>query len=122
MLKLPEIVINDVQTHTLSGTLSQSRKQTRAEKCYTNMDSISKLRDNTIKPMAKTTSATDNIFNDMPNVFSITDDILVVGYENDGRDHDETVQKVLQRYRKVNLKLNKDSVISGAHLSHSLER
>ena len=44
----------------------------------------------------------------MPDVFVFTDDILVVGYEGDGRDHDETVQKVLQRYRKVNLKLNKD--------------
>ena len=48
------------------------------------------------------------IFNDMPNVFGITDDTVVVGYEDDGRDHDDTVQKVLQRCRKVNLKLNKD--------------
>ena len=44
----------------------------------------------------------------MPNVFGITDDILVVGYEGDGSDHEDTVQKVLQRSRKVNLKLNKD--------------
>ena len=50
----------------------------------------------------------DEIFNDMPNVFGITDDILVVGYEDDGRDHDEAVQKVLQRCRKDKLKLNKD--------------
>ena len=33
----------------------------------------------------------DEIFNDMPNVFGITDDILVVGYDDDGRDHSETV-------------------------------
>ena len=39
----------------------------------------------------------DEIFNDMPNVFGIADDILVVGYDNDGRDHYKTVQKVLQR-------------------------
>ena len=44
----------------------------------------------------------------MPNVFGIADDILVEGYANDDRDHNESVQKVLQRYRKVNLKLNKD--------------
>ena len=44
----------------------------------------------------------------MPNIFDITDDILVVGHEDDGRDHDDTVQKVLQRCRKVSLKLNKD--------------
>ena len=52
-------------------------------------------------------------------VFDIADDILEVGYEDDGRDHDETVQRVLQRCRKVNLKL-KISVISGVHLSHSM--
>ena len=37
----------------------------------------------------------DEIFNDMPNIFGIVDDILVTGYEADGRDHDETVQRVL---------------------------
>ena len=50
----------------------------------------------------------DEIFNDMSNVFGITDDVLVVGYEDDGKDPDETMQKVLQRCREVNLKLNKD--------------
>ena len=44
----------------------------------------------------------------MPNVFGIADDVLVVGYEDNGKDHDETLQKVLQRCREVNLKLNKD--------------
>ena len=48
----------------------------------------------------------DEIFNDMPNVLGIADYILAVGYDDDGRDHDETMQKVLQRCRKVNLKLN----------------
>ena len=42
----------------------------------------------------------DEIFKDMPNVFGIADDILVAGYEADGRDHDKTVQRVLQRCRK----------------------
>ena len=50
----------------------------------------------------------DEIFKDMSNVFGIADDILVAGYEADSRDHDETVQRVLQRCRQVNLKLNKD--------------
>ena len=49
----------------------------------------------------------DEIFKDMPNVFGIADDILVAEYEADGRDHDKTIQRVLQRCRKVNLKLNK---------------
>ena len=41
-------------------------------------------------------------------MFGIADDILVVGYDDDGRDHDKTVWKVLQRWSKVILKLNKD--------------
>ena len=38
----------------------------------------------------------DKIFNDMPNVFGIADDILVVGYEKDGADHNEAVYSVLK--------------------------
>ena len=44
----------------------------------------------------------------MPNVFGIIDDILVVRYDDDGRDHGKTVWKLLQRCSEVNLKLNKD--------------
>ena len=33
----------------------------------------------------------DDIFNDMPNVFGIADDILVIGYDKDGADHDKAV-------------------------------
>ena len=36
----------------------------------------------------------DEIFNDMPNVFGIADDILVIGYDIDGQDHVKTVYKV----------------------------
>ena len=50
----------------------------------------------------------DKIFSDMPNVFSIVDAILVVGYADDGTDHDAMVHKVLQGCKEVNLKLNKD--------------
>ena len=45
-------------------------------------------------------------FNDMPNVFGIADDILVIGYNKDGADHDEAVYKVLKWCQDVNLKLN----------------
>ena len=62
----------------------------------------------------------DKIFNDMPNVFGIADDILVIGYDKEGKDHDEAVYNVLRWCREVNLKLNKDSVISGVHPYHSL--
>ena len=50
----------------------------------------------------------DEIFNDMPNVFGIADDILVIGYNKDGADHDEAVYNVLRWFQDVNLKLNKE--------------
>ena len=31
----------------------------------------------------------DEMFKNSPNVFGIADDILVVGYDTDGKDHDE---------------------------------
>ena len=43
----------------------------------------------------------------MPNVFGIADDILVIGYNEDGEDHDEAVHKVLGQCKEVNIKLNK---------------
>ena len=50
----------------------------------------------------------DEIFSDIPNMFGITDNILVTGYDKDGVDHDTVVHKVLQWCAKVNLKLNKE--------------
>ena len=50
----------------------------------------------------------NEIFKDLPNVFGIADDILVNGYDSDGKDHDETLQQVLQICRYVNLKLKQD--------------
>ena len=49
----------------------------------------------------------DKIFNDMPNVFDIADNILVIGYDKDGADHDKAVYKVLKQCQDVNIKLNK---------------
>ena len=50
----------------------------------------------------------DKIFNHMPNVFGIADDILVIGYDKDGADHDEAVYNVLRQCQDINLKLNKE--------------
>ena len=50
----------------------------------------------------------DKIFNDIPNVFGIADNILVIGYDKDGEDHDKAVYNVLSQCQDVNLKLNKD--------------
>ena len=38
----------------------------------------------------------DILFSDMPNLFSIADDILIAGLNEWGNDHDETLRKVLQ--------------------------
>ena len=50
----------------------------------------------------------DEIFSDMPNILGIADDILVIGYNDNGTDHDTAVCKVLWRFKEVNLKLNKE--------------
>ena len=50
----------------------------------------------------------DKIFNDMLNVFGIADDILVIGCDKDGEDHEEAVWGMLRQCQEVNLKLNKD--------------
>ena len=36
----------------------------------------------------------DEIFNNIPNIFGIADDILVIGYNEDGADHDEVVYNI----------------------------
>ena len=38
----------------------------------------------------------DEIFNDIPNVFGIADDILVIGYNKNRADHDKAVYSVLR--------------------------
>ena len=50
----------------------------------------------------------DEIFSDMPNIFGILDDILFMGYDGNGAEHDVAVHKVLQRCEEVNVKLNKE--------------
>ena len=50
----------------------------------------------------------DKLFNEMPNIFGIVGDNLIIGYDNDGTDHNETVHKMLQRCKEVYLKLNKE--------------
>ena len=48
------------------------------------------------------------ILKDLPNIFGIADDILVVGFDSDGKDHNYILWKLLQICIQVNLKLNKD--------------
>ena len=62
------------------------------------------------------------IFKYLPNIFIIAYDILALGYDSDGKDHNEMLKQVLQICRHVNLKFNKDKCHSSAHQSHSLVR
>ena len=41
---------------------------------------------------------TDGIFKNLPNVFGIVDDILVVVYDTDGKDHEDTHCEKYYRY------------------------
>ena len=50
----------------------------------------------------------DEIFSDVQNIFGITDDILVIGYNEGGADHDAAICKVLQQCEEVNFELNKE--------------
>ena len=44
----------------------------------------------------------DEVFKDLPNVFCIAGDILVGGYDSDGKDHDKTSWWVVQICKHVN--------------------
>ena len=41
----------------------------------------------------------DELFSSMSNVFCIADDILIAGFDEQYKDHYETLDKVLQVYR-----------------------
>ena len=52
----------------------------------------------------------------------IADDILIVGYDEDSRDHDGTLFIVLKMCRKGNLKLKKDKYYTRCTTDPSLEK
>ena len=53
----------------------------------------------------------DEIFSRMPNVFGIADDILFAGFIEQGKDHNETLGKVVWICRQAQLKLDKDKCL-----------
>ena len=40
------------------------------------------------------------------NCMAIADDIIMFGYREDGRDHDETVREVLEKVKAVDMRFN----------------
>ena len=53
--------------------------------------------------------AIDTTFQDIPNVFGIADDLIVVGFSEDGHDHDQALHAVLQHARDKGPRLNPDN-------------
>ena len=53
----------------------------------------------------------DELFSGIPNVFSIADEILISDFDEQGRDHDATLDKVLRVCMQANMKLNKDKCL-----------
>ena len=48
----------------------------------------------------------DSIFLNLENVMIITDDIMVIGYQEDESDHDKAFTQLLETAKKNNIKLN----------------
>ena len=53
----------------------------------------------------------DELFSNIPNVFCIANDSLTASCNKQGRDHDETLGKVLQICGKANAKPDKDKYL-----------
>ena len=51
------------------------------------------------------------LFQGLPNLISLVDDILSKGFNNMSRNHDAAVNKVLRICKQANLKLNKDKCL-----------
>ena len=55
----------------------------------------------------------DGLFQGLPNLFAIVDDIPIAWFDDMGRDHDATLDKVLRMCRQPNLSLTKTNAYSG---------
>ena len=53
----------------------------------------------------------DKLLSSIPNVFGIADDLLNTGFDEQGKDHSETFEKLLRSCKQANL--NKDKFFSG---------
>ena len=67
----------------------------------------------------------DETLKELPNLFGIADDILVIGYKADRKDHDETLQRVLQvcrpsdfeiKQRQVSFQVYINPILWGSHI------
>ena len=76
--------------------------------CYFGGSRFTRLPFGVEPPSNMFQSKINEIFKDLLNVFSIIHDILIVGYDTNGRDHDRTVKQEMQICYKENIRLNKN--------------
>ena len=50
------------------------------------------------------------IYNPLPNVIGIADDLIIWGNKDNGSDHDEALTKFLQTTKENGLKINIDKI------------
>ena len=50
-------------------------------------------------------------FGDIKNVLSISDDTVIIGFEEDGSNHDKVLKELLERARSKNCKFNPDKLV-----------
>ena len=60
----------------------------------------------------------DELFQGQSNVFGIADNILIAGFDDMGRYHNATLNKMQRVCRWTNLKLNKRNAYS--HVKHTI--
>ena len=53
----------------------------------------------------------DETYGNMPQVTGIADDLVIIGYDEDGSDHDRNLKAFLERTREKGIKLNPDKCI-----------
>ena len=53
----------------------------------------------------------DKTFSDLPGCFGIADDIIAVGWREDGKDHDENLETVLECTRSTGVCFKEDKMV-----------
>ena len=62
----------------------------------------------------------DELFNSVPNVSDITDEILIAGFDKQDKDNNQTLKKVLWIFKQANLKVKKDKCLFKVQVFPSL--
>ena len=57
----------------------------------------------------------DEIFKALPNIFGPADDILIIGYNDDGRDHDRKLRSVITDMLPRKLKAEQKQMLFHNH-------